>query len=182
MTKTFRDNCDKNIVRQTSCELLFPEVQLQIKRYLFVLFVHPCMHHKYGVISESHACKDCVLPIILDAELYTTCPGERMLVVMTHQVQCNIPTFEALLRKICTCFSKDAGDLITNGCLLWHSQIFYIRPQGFFRVSLWWPQRNFKRPLGGIWETVLHWCDLRSLYFERPLEEFERPFWFLKTP
>ena len=52
----------------------------------------------------------------------------------------------------------------------------------FFKVSLWWPQGNFKRPLGGIWETVLHWCDLRSLYFERPLEEFERPFWFLKTP
>jgi len=37
--------------------------------------------------------------IILDAELRTTCPGERVLVVMTHQVQCNIPTFEALLRK-----------------------------------------------------------------------------------
>jgi len=35
----------------------------------------------------------------LDAELYTTCTGERMLLVMTHQVQCNIPTFEALLRK-----------------------------------------------------------------------------------
>ena len=47
----------------------------------------------------------------------------------------------------------------------------------FFKVSLWWPQGNFKRPLGGIWETVLHWYDLRSLYFERPLEEFERPFW-----
>jgi len=43
------------------------------------------MHHKYGGISESHACKDCVWPIILDAELYTTCPGERMLIVMTHQ-------------------------------------------------------------------------------------------------
>ena len=46
----------------------------------------------------------------------------------------------------------------------------------FFKFSLWWPQGNFKRPLGGIWETVLHWCDVRSLYFERPLEEFERPF------
>jgi len=30
-----------------------------------------------------------------------------------HQVLCNIPTFEALLRKICTCFSKDAEGLIT---------------------------------------------------------------------
>jgi len=53
---------------------------------------------KYGGISESHASKDCVKPIILDAELYKTCPGERVLVVMTHQVQCNIPTFEALLQ------------------------------------------------------------------------------------
>jgi len=67
--------------------------------YFFVRFVRPCMRHNYCGISESHACKDCVWPIILDAELYTTCPGERVLVVMTHQVQCNIPTFEALLRK-----------------------------------------------------------------------------------
>ena len=42
---------------------------------------------------------DCVWPIISDGELYTTCPGQRGLVVMTHQVQCNIPTFEAVLRK-----------------------------------------------------------------------------------
>jgi len=57
------------------------------------------MHHNYGVISGSHGCRDCVWPIILDAELGTTCTGERVLVVMTHQVQYNIPTFEALLRK-----------------------------------------------------------------------------------
>ena len=75
------------------------------------------MHRNYGGISESHGCKDCVWPTILDAELYTTCPGERVLVVMTHQVQCNIPTFEAF-EKISTCFSKDAEDLITYGCLL----------------------------------------------------------------
>ena len=67
--------------------------------YFFVPFVRPCMHQNYGGISESHGCKDYMSPIILDAELYTTCPGERVLVVMTHQVQCNIPTFEALLRK-----------------------------------------------------------------------------------
>ena len=90
MTKTFRDNCDKNIVQQTSCEPLFLEVQMQLKMYFFVPFVRPCMHHNYGGISESHACKDWVWPIILDAELYTTCPGERVLIVMTHQVQCNI--------------------------------------------------------------------------------------------
>jgi len=99
MTKTFRDTCDKNIVQQTSCEPLFADVQMQLKMYSFVPFVRPCMRHNNVGISESHARKDCVWPIIVDAELYTTCPGERVLVVMTHQVQCNIPTFEALLRK-----------------------------------------------------------------------------------
>ena len=83
--KTFRDNCDKNIVQQTSCDPLFPDVQMQLKMYFSVPFVRPCLHHKYGGISESHACKDCVWPIILDAELYKTCPGELMIVVMTHQ-------------------------------------------------------------------------------------------------
>jgi len=72
---------------------------MQLKMYFFVPFVRPCMRHNYGVISERHACKDCVWPIVLDAELYTTCPGERVLVVMTHQVQCNIPTVEAVIRK-----------------------------------------------------------------------------------
>jgi len=62
---------------------------MQLKMFFFVHFIR----------SESHACKDCVRPIILDAELYSTCPGERVLVVMTHQVQCKIPAFEAVLRK-----------------------------------------------------------------------------------
>jgi len=39
-------------------------------------------------------------------ELYTTCPGRRVLVVMTHQVQCNIPTFEAVFKKVCTFYRK----------------------------------------------------------------------------
>jgi len=58
------------------------------------------MHHNYGVISESYACKCSVWHIILDAELDTTCPWRAS--VGCHdssQVQCNIPTFEALLRK-----------------------------------------------------------------------------------
>ena len=96
MTKTFRDNFDINIVHQTSCEPLFPDVEMELKMYFFVPFVRSCIHHNYGVISGSHACRDCVWHIILNAELYTTCPGER---VSSHQVQCNIPTFEALLRK-----------------------------------------------------------------------------------
>ena len=52
MTKTFPDNCDKNIVQQTSCEPLFPDVRMQSKTYFFVPFVRPCMHYKYGGISE----------------------------------------------------------------------------------------------------------------------------------
>jgi len=80
MTNTLRGNCDINIVQQTSCEPLFPVVQMQLKTYFFVPFVRPCMHHNYGVISGSHACRDCVWKIIFDAELYTTCPGERVLV------------------------------------------------------------------------------------------------------
>jgi len=57
---------------------------MQLKMYFFVTFVRPRMHHNYGGFLESHACKDRVWPIILDAGLYTTCPGERVLVVMTH--------------------------------------------------------------------------------------------------
>jgi len=38
-------------------------------------------------------------PIILGARLYTTFHGQRVLVVTSHQVQCIILTFEALLQK-----------------------------------------------------------------------------------
>jgi len=67
--------------------------------YFFVPFLLPCMHHNYSGIWESHVCYDCVWPIILHVRLHTTCPGEQVLVVMNHQVQRNIPTFEAVLRK-----------------------------------------------------------------------------------
>ena len=63
MTKTFRENCDKNIVQHKSCEPLFADVQMQLKMYVFVPFVRPCMHHNYDGISESHAGKDCVRQI-----------------------------------------------------------------------------------------------------------------------
>ena len=104
------------------------KLQIQLKMYFIVRFIRPCMHHNHGGLSESDACKDCMWPIILDVDLYTTCPGERVLVVMTHQVQCDIPTFEVLLRRNCTCCSKDAEGLTTYGCLLRRSQIVYIRP------------------------------------------------------
>jgi len=116
MTKTFRDNCDINIAQQTSCEPLFPVVQMQLKTYFFVPSVRPCMHLNYGVISGSHACRDCVWHIILDAGLCTTFPGERVLVTTRFNV-----TFLPL--RLCyentrTCFSKDAENLTTYGYVL----------------------------------------------------------------
>jgi len=57
-----------------------------IKMYFFVPFVHPCVHHNYGVTSGSHACRDCVWPTILNAELYATCPEERVLVAIRFNV------------------------------------------------------------------------------------------------
>jgi len=33
MIKTFRDNCDINIVQHASCELLFPDDQMQLKMH-----------------------------------------------------------------------------------------------------------------------------------------------------
>ena len=84
-----------------------------------------CMHLNYGAISGSHACRDCMWHIILVAELYTTCPGERVLEATKFNV-----TF--LLLRLCyintsTCFSKDAENLTTYGYVLWCSQIVCTR-------------------------------------------------------
>ena len=40
------------------------------------------MHHNYGVISGRRACKDCVWPISLVAELFITCRSEQVLVAI----------------------------------------------------------------------------------------------------
>ena len=141
MTKTFRDNCDINIVQQTSCEPLFRVGQLQLKTYFFVPFVHPCMHLNYGVILGSHACRDCRWHIILFAELCTTCPGERVLEATKFNV-----TFLRL--RFCyinksTWFSKDADNLTTYGYVLSVTQIVCTRRYSlntiiaFYSVNEW---------------------------------------------
>jgi len=84
--------------------------------YFFVPFVRTCMHHNYDVISGSHACRDCVWPIILDAEFYATCPGERVLLATRFNV-----TFLPLrlrYEKTRSCFSNDAENLTTYGYVL----------------------------------------------------------------
>jgi len=142
MTKTFRDNCDINIVQQTSCEPLFSRCfEMQLKTYFFVPIVRPCMHLNYGVILGSHACRDCGWHIILVAELYTTCPGERVFVATKFNV-----TF--LLLRLCyvnasTRFSKDAEKLTTYGYVIWCSQIVCTRHYSlniiitFYSVNEW---------------------------------------------
>ena len=129
MTKAFRDSCDINIVQQTSCEPLFPVVQMQLKTYFFVPFVRRSMHLNYGVISGSHACRDCGWHIILVAKLYTTCSGERVLVAIKFNV-----TFLPLRHcyvNTSTYFSKDTRKsnnlwlraLMQSDCL--YSSLFF---------------------------------------------------------
>ena len=48
--------------------------------------------------------------------------------VSSYQVQCNTPTFQVLLWKICINFLNDAESLTTYGCVLWCKQIVYSRP------------------------------------------------------
>ena len=77
-----------------------------VKNVLFCSFSTPMYASHLRVISGSHACRDCGWYIILVAELYTTCPGERVLVAIRFNV-----TFLPL--RLCyvntsTCLSKDA--------------------------------------------------------------------------
>jgi len=114
---------DKDIQRQLRYQYCaanklrasFSRCSNAVKKVLFRSFCTP-MHLNYGVISGSHACKDCGCHIILVAELYTTCPGERVLVATKFNV-----TFLPL--RLCyvntrACFSKDAENLTTYGYVL----------------------------------------------------------------
>ena len=100
-------------------------------------------------ISGSYACKDCVWLIILDAGLHKTCTGERVLVVMTRQVQCNIPTFEALLRKnmylfLARCRSDNVWlpALTQSDCL--NSSLFLNTTTAFYFVTECWDTAVFE--------------------------------------
>jgi len=103
--------CSANKLRAS-----FSRCSNAVKNVLFRSFVRPCMHLNYGVISGNHACRDCGWHIILVAELYTTCPGERVLVATKFNITflplrlCNVNTS--------TCFSNDAENLTTYGCVL----------------------------------------------------------------
>jgi len=68
----------------------------QLKTYLFVPFVRLCMHHNYRVILGSHAA-EIACGIQFGCRALYSLPWRAS--VSSHQVQCKIPTFEALQRK-----------------------------------------------------------------------------------
>jgi len=77
MTKTFRDNCDTVpiLCSKQAASFFFSMFQMQLKKYFFVSIAFPCMQHNCGIISGSHACRDCVWHIILDAKSYRLQPA-----------------------------------------------------------------------------------------------------------
>ena len=129
--------------------------------YFFVPFLRPCMHLNYGAISGSHACRDCGWHIILVVELYTTCPGERVLVAIRFNV-----TFLPL--RLCyvntsTCFLKDAESLITYGYVLWCSQIVCIRRCSLNTMIAFYSVNEWSNFAVSVWSMA--WQATMLLYF-----------------
>jgi len=87
---------DKDIQRQlryqycaaNKLRAYFSRCSNAVKNVLFHSFCTPMCASQlsYGVISRSHVCRDYVWHIILDAELYTTCLGERVLAATKFNV------------------------------------------------------------------------------------------------
>ena len=105
-----RSNAVKNVLFRSFCTPM----------YAFQLWCNfrKCMQLwcNFRKCMQISACRDCGWHIILVAELYTTCPGERVLVATKF-----IVTFLPL--RLCyvntsTCFSKDAENLTTYGYVL----------------------------------------------------------------
>jgi len=124
MTNTFSQlryqYCAANKLRAS-----VPQSSNAVKMYFSVPTIRPCMHHhNYGVISERHTCRDCMWPTILVARHYTTCRGERVLVVIRFNV--TFLPFRPYCEKICTSFLNDTESLTMHGCALWRSQIAYV--------------------------------------------------------
>ena len=96
LTKFFITDCrqvTKCIDSKTAvdCSILTSRSKVSAKAAAVAL---KCMHHNYGVISGSHARRACVWHIILDVELYTTCPGERVFVATRFNVTRAVAPFE----------------------------------------------------------------------------------------
>jgi len=123
--------------------------------YIYI-YIHICI---YGVISGSHACRDCGWHIILVAELYTTCPGERVLVATKFNV-----IFLPL--RLCyvntsTCFSKDAENLTTYGYVLWCSQIVCTRHYSLNTIIAFYSVIEWSNFAVSVWSMA---CQATTLW------------------
>ena len=122
MTKTFRDNCDKNIVQQTSCEPLFADVQMQLKMYFFVPYVRPWMHQDY-----SHPpVPDSLKPYI--SSFTTSPPGchmPRKAWVQINRLRTGHGRFNANLHRIGLADNKNCvcGDIQSASHILYHCTV-----------------------------------------------------------
>ena len=110
------------------------------------------------------------------AGLCTTCTGERVLVVMTHQVQCNIPTFEAVLRKNTNLFlerCRKSNNVMVSCFDAVRLFIFFLIPSTLQpHFTLWRSARTLQCLF--VWGCVCHnafalYLDLISLGICVPL-------------
>jgi len=132
MTKTFRGNCNTNIVQQTSCEPLFPDVQMRVKNVCFRSFCTPVYASQLWCnFRKSCMQRLCVACNFGCRALYNLSWSWRAS-VGSHLVQYNIPTFEALLRKNVIFSKKMLDSLTTYGCVLRCCQIVYTIFAPFF--------------------------------------------------
>jgi len=88
----------------------------------------------------------------LGAGLGTTFRGEHS----SHQVQDKISSFKALLwkRMQATSFLNDAESLTTYGCVLWYSQIIYIRPYSLNIITAFFFATECSDVTAFVWERV----------------------------
>jgi len=122
MTKTFKDKCDINMRQWTSCELLFPDVRTQWKMHSFVPSVGPCMHHNYWCDFRKPYIPWLRAAYNFGCRALYNLPWRAS--VSSYQVQCNIPTFETILKNVYL-FLERCKESTMYGCSLCFSQIVY---------------------------------------------------------
>jgi len=128
MTKTFRDNCDINIVQQTSCEPL-SRCSNAVKNVLFRYFCTPMYASQLWCNFKKSCMQRLRVAYKFGCRALYNLPWRGS--VSSHQVQCNIPTFEALLRKYKYLFLERCRksnnlwlrDLMQSDCL--YSSLFF---------------------------------------------------------
>ena len=97
MTETFRDNCDINIEQEKKLRASFSRCSNAVKNVLFRSFCTPM----YASQSWCNFRKSCIQRLRVaynfGCRALHNLPWRAS--VSSHQVHCDIPTFEALLRK-----------------------------------------------------------------------------------